>query len=89
MLFRGYQVEMDIQVAYGTSGADDVAQVMQLTQVKFAHTVSSAVGQAIRHNPPPATAKNDIPQTFLQCNWLNHPSSFMCLHLRVIIQQAC
>ena len=44
MLFRGYQVvDMDAQVAYEIPGAD-VARVMQLTQVKFAQTVSSAVG---------------------------------------------
>ena len=53
---------MDTQAAYGVSGADDVAQVMQLTQVKFAQPISSAVGQAIRQNPPPATTKNGVPQ---------------------------
>ena len=35
---------MGAHVAYEIPGADDVARVMQLTQVKFAQTVSSAVG---------------------------------------------
>ena len=60
---------MYLQEGHEIPAADNGAKVMQLTQVKFAHIVSSAVSQAltqqiqqIGNNPPPATAANHVPQ---------------------------
>ena len=69
MFFQGDQGEVDPLVGHEISGADDGAQVVQLTQMQIAQIVSNAVSQAlthptqqIRNNPPSATAENYVPQ---------------------------
>ena len=51
MSFQGNQGEVDPLVAVGheISGADDGAQVVQLTQIQIAQIVSNAVSQALTH----------------------------------------
>ena len=69
MSFQGNQGEIDPQVGHEIPGADDGAQVVQLTQMQIAQIVSNAVSQALTHqmqqignSPPSATAANYVPQ---------------------------
>ena len=69
MSFQGNQGEVDPQVGHEIPGADDGAQVVQLTQMQIAQIVSNAVSQAltyqmqqIENSPPSATAPNYVPQ---------------------------
>ena len=41
------------RVGHGIPGADDRVQMMQLTQVKLAHILNSAMSQAITHQMQP------------------------------------
>ena len=70
MSFQGYQGEMDPQVGHEIPGAEEGAQIMQLTQVQLAQIVinSSAVSQVLTQhmqqtarNPPLAAAAGTIP----------------------------
>ena len=70
MSFQGNQGEVDPQVWHEIPGADDGAQVVQLTQMQIAQIVSKAVSQALTHqmqqignSPPSATASNYVPQS--------------------------
>ena len=47
MSFQGNQGEVDPQVGHEIPGADDGAQVVQLTPVQIAQLVSNAVSQAL------------------------------------------
>ena len=51
MSFQGNQGEVDplVGVGHEISGADDGAQVVQLTQIEIAQIVSNAVSQALTH----------------------------------------
>ena len=49
MSSQGNQGEVDPQVGHEMPGADDGAQVVQLTQMKIAQIVSNAVSQALTH----------------------------------------
>ena len=69
MFFQGNQGEVDSQVGHEIPGADDGAQVVQLTQIQIALIVSNAVSEALTHqiqnvgnSPPSATAANYVPQ---------------------------
>ena len=69
MSFQGNQREVDPQVGHEVPGADDGAQVVQLTQMQIMQIVSNAVTQALTHqmqqignSPPSATAANYVPQ---------------------------
>ena len=71
MSAQGTQGEVDplVGVGHEISGADDGAQVVQLTQVQIAQIVSNAVSQALTHqiqqlgnSPSPATAANHVTQ---------------------------
>ena len=84
MSFQGNQGEVHPQVGHEIPGADDGAQVVQLTQMQIAQIVSNAESQVIGNIPPSATTANYVPQ--LRHNWLKHPSSSMYQHSRVIVQ---
>ena len=98
MSFRGNQGEVDplVGVGHEVPGADDGAQVVQLTQIQIAQIVSNAVSQALTHqiqqlgnSPPSATAANHVTQNSpLLHNSFKHPSSSMYQHSRVTVQQA-
>ena len=69
MPFQVNQGEVDPQVGHETPGADDGAQVVQLTQMQIAQIVSNAVSQALTHemqqkrnSPLSATVANYVPQ---------------------------
>ena len=69
MSFQGNQGEVNPLVGHEIPGADDGAQVVQLTQMQITHIVSNAVSQAlthqmqqIRNSPPSATAANHVTQ---------------------------
>ena len=69
MSFQGDQREVDSLVGHKLSGADDGAQVVQLTQIQIAQIVSNAVSQPLTHqmqqiknSPPSATAANHVTQ---------------------------
>ena len=69
MSFQGNQGEVDPQVGHEILGADDGAQVAQLTQMQIAQIVSNAVSQVLTHQmkqigniPLSATAANYVPQ---------------------------
>ena len=47
MSFQGNQGELDAQVGPEIPGADDGAQVVQMTQMQIAQIVSNAVSQAL------------------------------------------
>ena len=51
MSFQGNQGEVDplVGVGHEIPGADDGAQVVQLTQLQIAQIVSNAVSQALTH----------------------------------------
>ena len=68
MSFQGNQGELDSQVGHEIPGADEGAQVVQLTQIQTAQIVSNAVSQALTHqmqqignSPSSATAANHVP----------------------------
>ena len=92
MSAQGTQGEVDplVGVGHEISGANDGAQVIQLTQVEIAQIVSNAVSQALTHqiqqlgnSLPSTTAANHVTQH----NSFNHPSSSMYQRSRVIAQQ--
>ena len=63
MSFQGYQGEVNPQVGHTISGAEEGAQMMQLTQAQLAQIVIKAVSQALTQhmqqtasNPPRAAA---------------------------------
>ena len=63
MPFQGYQGEVNPQVGHEISGAEEWAQMMQLTQVQLVQIVSSAVSQSLTQrvhqtasNPPLSAA---------------------------------
>ena len=69
MSFQGNQGEVDPQRGREIPGADDDAQVAQLTLMQIAQIVSKAVSQALTHqmqqvenSPASATAANYVPQ---------------------------
>ena len=69
MSFQGNQGEVDSLVGHEISGADDGAQVVQLTRIQIAQVVSNAVSQALTYqmqqignSPPSATAANHVTQ---------------------------
>ena len=69
MSSQGNQGEVDPQVGHEIPGADDGAQVVQLTQMQIAQIVSNAVSQALFHQMqqienslPSATAASYVPQ---------------------------
>ena len=69
MSFQSNQGEVDPQEGHEIHGADDDAQVVQLTQMQIAQIVSNAVSQALTHkiqkigsSLPSATAANYVPQ---------------------------
>ena len=69
MSFQGNQEEVDSLAGHEIPGADDGAQVVQLTQIQIAQIVSNAVSQALTHqmqqiknSPPSATAANHVMQ---------------------------
>ena len=69
MSFQGNRGEVEPQVGHEISGAEDGAQMVQLTQMQIAQIVSNAVSQALTHqmqqignNPPSTTAANNVPQ---------------------------
>ena len=49
MSFQGNQGEVDPQVGYEIPGADDGAQVVQLTPVQIAQIGNNAMSQALTH----------------------------------------
>ena len=51
MSFQGNQEELDplVGVGHENPGADDGAQVVQLTQLQIAQIVNNAVSQALLH----------------------------------------
>ena len=49
MSFHGYQRKVNPQVGYDIPGAEEGAQMMQLTQVQLMQIVSSALSQALTH----------------------------------------
>ena len=68
MSSQGNQGEVDPQIEHEIPGADDGAQVVQLTQMQIAQIVSNAVSQSLTHhmqqigNSPSAAAANYVPQ---------------------------
>ena len=69
MSFQGNQGEVDSLVGYKTPGADDGAQVVQLTLIQIVQIVSNEVSQALTHqmqqmgnSPPSATTANHVTQ---------------------------
>ena len=71
MSFQGNQGKVDplVGVGHEIPGADDGAQVVQLTQIQIGQIVSNAVSQALTHqipqlgnSPPSATAANHVTQ---------------------------
>ena len=48
--FQGYKGEVNPQVGQGIPGAEEGAQMMQLTQVQIVQIFSSAVSQALTQN---------------------------------------
>ena len=70
MSFQGNQGEVDPQIGHEIPGADDGAQVVQLTQMQIAQIASNAVSQALTHQmqqignsqPSATSAANYVPQ---------------------------
>ena len=69
MSFEGNQGQVDssVRVGHDIPGANDGAQVVQLTQIQIAQIASNAVSQALTHqvqqlgnSPPSATATNHV-----------------------------
>ena len=85
MSFQSNQGEVDplVGVGHEISGADDGAQVVQLTQLQIEQIVSDAVSQALTHqmqqignNPPSATAANPVTQNTTAAQQFQTPIKF-------------
>ena len=85
MSFQGNQGEVYplVGVGYEIPGADDGAQVVQLTQIQIAQIVSNAVNQALTHqiqqlgnSPPLATAANHVTQNTTAAQQFQTPIKF-------------
>ena len=85
MSFQGNQGEIDplVGVGHGIPGADDGAQMVQLTQIQIAQIVSNAVSQAlthhmqqIRNSSPSATAANHVTQNTTASQQFQTPIKF-------------
>ena len=85
MSFQGNQGEVDPLVGEGHEirGADDGAQVVQLTQLQIAQIESNAVSQALTHqiqqlenSPPSATAANHVTQNTTAAQQFQTPIKF-------------
>ena len=73
MSFQGNQGAVDPQVGHEIPGADDGAQVVQLTPVQIAQIVTNAVSQALTqhmqqvgNSTQPAPARNHVSQNTTQ-----------------------
>ena len=92
MSFQGYQGEVNPQAwdeIHFIPGAEEGAQMMQLTQVQLAQIVSSTVNHALTQHAQ-QTASNpplQLQQVPLKYNRYNNPSSSMYPYLRVTVQQ--
>ena len=66
MFFQGNQREVDplVGVGHEIPGADDGAQVVQLTQIQIAQIVSNAVSQALTHQMLTAAQQFQTPIKF-------------------------
>ena len=64
MAFQGNQREVDSLVGHEIPGADDGAQVVQLTQIQIAQIVSNAVGQALTYQMLTAAQQFQTPIKF-------------------------
>ena len=85
MSLQGNQGEVDslVGVGHDIPGADDGAQVVQLTQIQIAQIVSNAVSQIlthqmqqIRNSPPSATAANHVTQNTTAAQQFQTPIKF-------------
>ena len=72
-----------VGVGHEIPGANDGAQVVQLTQVQIAQIVSNAVSQALTHqiqqlenSPPSATAANHVTQNTTAAQQFQTPIKF-------------
>ena len=85
---------MNLQVDHEAQGADDGAQVMQLTQVQLAHIVNRVASQALTQqmqkigsNPPPATAAVLVLQNTSSVQQVQSPIKFDAPAFEIIVQQ--
>ena len=85
MSFQGNQGEVDLLVGVGHEipGADDGAQVVQLTQIQIVQIISTTVSQALTHQiqqlgniPPSATAANHVTQNTTAAQQFQTPIKF-------------
>ena len=85
MPFQDNQGEVDslVGVGHGIPGADDGAQVVQLTLLQIAQIVSNAVSHALTHqmqqignSPPSATAVNHVTQNTTAAQQFQTPIKF-------------
>ena len=85
MSAQGTQGEVDplVGVGHEIPGANDGAQVIQLTQVEIAQIVSNAVSQALTHqiqqlgnSLPPTTAANHVTQNTSAAQQFQPPIKF-------------
>ena len=85
MSAQGTQGEVDplVGVGHEIPGANDGAQVIQLTQVEIAQIVSNAVSQALTHqiqqlgnSQPPTTAANHVTQNTSAAQQFQPPIKF-------------
>ena len=85
MSAQGTQGVVDalVGVGHGIPGADDGAQVVQLTQIQIAQIVSNAVSQALTHqiqqlgnSPPSVTAANHVTQNTTAAQQFQAPIKF-------------
>ena len=97
MSFQGNQGELDplVGVGHEISGADDGAQVEQLTQLQIIQIVSNAVSQALTHQmqqigniPPSATAANHVTQNTTAAQQFQTPIKFDVPTFEGDVQQA-
>ena len=95
MSAQGTQGEENPQVGVGHEipGAEDGAQVIQLTQVQIAQIVSNAVSQALTHqlqqldNIPSTAAGNNTTHNTVAAQQYQTPIKFDVPHLRVTARQ--
>ena len=83
MSFHNNQGDPLVGVGYEIPGADDGAQVVQLTQLQIVHIVSNAVSQALTHQMqhmgnslPSATAANHVTQNTTAAQQFQTPMKF-------------
>ena len=85
MSFQGNQGEVNplVGVGHGVPGADDGAQVVQLTQIQIAQIVTNALSQAlthqtqqIRNSPSSATTANHVTQNTTTAQQFQTPIKF-------------